>query len=404
MSSQPDPIRPGPSRRACPHTDVDLWADDILIDPYDTYSALRELAPILWMPRHEAYVVTRYDEVRTVLQDWRTFTSAEGVGMTPAMNAKHGGILTTDPPQHDSLRGVLNTQLVAGRLTPHHDFLVAEAERLVTALVERGSFEVVAELARPYSVKVVADLVGFPEEGRDTFIEWADAAFNTFGPDDGHMGQHVEGLRGLLDYCASVATRDRLAPGGWGQQILDAGDRGDIAPDDCMGLLLAYAWAGMDTTVNAISAAVKLFSEHPDQWTTLSADRSLMGSAINEVIRIEPPVHRFTRAATVSTELAGVAIPAGARVAVLFGAANRDPRRFVDPDRFDITRNPTTHLSFGRGVHRCVGATLAQQEITAVLDALLEQVDKIETTDYLWRRNKALHGLERLHVSVHSKM
>ena len=393
-----------PAQRECPHTDVDLWDDDILIDPYDTYTELREIAPVLWMPRHEAYVVTRYDEVRTVLQDWRTFTSAQGVGMTPAMNAKHGGILTTDPPRHDSLRGVLNSQLVAGSLAPHHDFLVAEAEHLVAGLVEQGSFEVVAELARIYSVKVVADLVGFPEEGRDRFIERADAAFNTFGPDGEHMRDHVEGLRQLLGYCNSVAARDQLAPGGWGHQILDAGDRGVVTPGDCTGLLLAYAWAGMDTTVNGISASMKLFAAHPDQWATLSADRSLMGSAINEVLRIEPPVHRFTRAVTVDTQLGGVRIPSGARLAVLFGAANRDPRRFDDPDRFDMTRNPTTHLSFGRGVHRCVGANLAQQEMAAVLSALLDRVERIETIDHEWRRNNALHGLERLRVSVHSNM
>lgn len=387
----------------CPQTDVDLWDDAILIDPYETYVELRELAPVLWMSRHDAYAVTRYEGVKEVLQDWRTFTSAQGVGMMPEMNSKHGGILTTDPPDHDALRAVLNTQLVAGQLAPHHDFLVGEAESLVADLVERGSFEVVGELARAYSVKVVSDLVGFPEEGRDRFIERGDAAFNTFGPDSEQMGEHVDGLRQLLTYCEAVTSRDKLTSGAWGDQILDAGERGDVRRGDCMGLLLAYAWAGMDTTVNGISAAMRLFAEHPDQWTTVAHDRSLLGSAISEVLRIEPPVHRFTRSVTADTELDGVKIPAGARVVVLFGAANRDPRRYEDPDRFDIRRNPTTHLSFGRGVHRCVGASLAQQEITAVLNALLDRVERIEMLDHRWRRNNALHGLEHLRVTVEQR-
>jgi cytochrome P450 len=164
--------------------------------------------------------------------------------------------------------------------------------------------------------------------------------------------------------------------------------------------MLAYAWAGMDTTVNAIGSAVSLFADHPDQWDLLRADRSLLVSAANEVLRIEPPVQRFTRATTRAVELGGAVLPEGARVAVLFGSANRDEDRFHDPDRFDITRNPTDHLSFGRGVHRCVGANLAQEEIRAVLDRLADRVERFEVGERVWRCNNALHGLERLQVTV----
>lgn len=385
---------------SCPEIDIDLWSDDILADPYSVYAELRERAPVLYMPAHDAYAVTRYDEARTVLQDWRTFSSAQGVGMSPEMNAKHGGILTTDPPEHDALRGVLNTQLLARRLVPHHEFITDEATRLVEELVQRGSFEVVNELAQAYSVKVVSDLVGFPDEGRDTFIERADAAFNTFGPDNELMRTSIDGLRQLFTYCAEVATQDRLTTGRWGTRILEAGRRGDVHASDCKGLLLAYAWAGMDTTSNGIANAVKLFADHPDQWHLLHQDRSLIDGAINEVLRVEPPVHRFTRCTTTETELGGVTLPAGARVAVLFGAANRDPRRFADPTRFDITRKSTGHLGFGRGVHRCVGASLAQLEMEAVLLALVDRVERIIVNDCAPHRNNALHGLERLDVAV----
>jgi cytochrome P450 len=384
-----------------PEVDVDLWSHAELANPYPTYARLRALGPVLYDTLHTAYLLPRYDEVRAVLQDWETFSSARGVGMNERANKMAGrGILTTDPPLHDTRRRVLNAQLVPREVAHHLDFVVATANGLVDELVEQGSFDAVADLAHRYSVQVVADLCGLPEEGREHLIERASAAFDTFGPDNELCLAAWDGFFELFDYATNVATPDRLTPGRWGTHIYAAGARGDVEPEACPGLMLAYVWAGMDTTVNAIASAVSRFADHPDQWALLRADRSLLASATNEVLRIEPPVQRFTRAATREVELAGAVLPAGARIAVLFGSANRDERRFPDPDRFDITRNPTDHLSFGRGVHRCVGAGLAQEEIKAVLDRLADHVERFEVTERVWRRNNALHGLERLAVTV----
>jgi cytochrome P450 len=270
----------------------------------------------------------------------------------------------------------------------------------VSSVVAGGTFDAVADLAHPYSVQVVSDLCGLPEEGRQHLIERASAAFNTFGPDNGLCRQSWQGFEDLYDYATNFATPGRLTPGRWGTEIYEAADNGVVEAGACPGLVLAYAWAGMDTTVNAIASAVSLFADHPDQWIALRADRSLMVSATNEVLRIQPPVQRFTRITTREAELAGATLPEGARVAVLFGSANRDERRFVEPDRFDIRRNPTDHLSFGRGVHRCVGANLAQEEIKAVLSRLADRVERFDVLDRLWRRNNALHGLERCLVDV----
>ena len=251
-------------------------------------------------------------------------------------------------------------------------------------------------------MKVVADLVGLPDSGREHLIERASGAFNTFGPDN----ELSMCSRGLLDDLFRQVKHDLtpavLTPGRWGTEIFEAGERGDVEPEACAGLMLAYLWAGMDTTVNGSGSMISLFSDHPDQWDLVRADRSLIPSAVNEVLRIEPPVQRFTRSTTRDAELAGAVLPAGARVAVLFGSANRDERRFSDPDRFDVTRNPTDHLSFGRGVHRCVGANLAQEEMRAVLDALADRVERFGLRERTWRRNTALHGLERLVVEVAS--
>ena len=384
-----------------PELDVDLWADEVLVDPYPTYARLRSLGRVLYTPQWDAYVLPGYDEVRHVLQDWETFSSASGVGLNDRSNAMSGrGILTTDPPLHDTRRKVLNAQLVPGEVARHHELLVAEAERLVSAVLAAGSFDAVADLAHPYSVQVVSDLCGLPEEGRQHLIERASAAFNTFGPDNDLCRQSWDLVADLYDYATNFATPERLAPDGWGTEIYRAATSGRIEPEACPGLILAYAWAGMDTTVNAIASAVSLFADHPDQWELLRSDRSLLASATNEVLRIQPPVQRFTRITTRQVELAGETLPEGARVAVLFGSANRDERRFVDPDRFDIRRNPTDHLSFGRGVHRCVGANLAQEEIRAVLAQLADRVERFDVLERVWRRNNALHGLERCVVRV----
>jgi cytochrome P450 len=386
----------------CPATDVDLWADDVLAHPYPAYAELRELGPVVWMTRYGAYALPRYAEVRAVIQDWQRFTSARGVGMDDAMNARSGrGILTTDPPLHDTRRKVLNAQLVPRALTAHEHTITTRAETMVADLVERGSFDVVADLAQPYSLGVVADLVGLPEEGREHLLERADAAFNSFGPDNELLRTSLVGFRELFDYCRGFATPERLVPERWGSQIYAAGERGDIEPEACPGLMLAYAWAGMDTTVNALSAAVWLFARHPDQWELVRTDPSLVPSAFNEVLRIEPPVQRFTRLASSTVELDGFTLPEGSRVAVLFGSANRDERHFDDPDRFDVTRNPVDHLSFGRGIHHCVGAGLARLEGHAIIAALAARVERFEIGDESWRRNNALHGLARLDVRAH---
>jgi cytochrome P450 len=385
----------------CPEIDVDLWSDEELVDPYPTYARLRELGPVLYTPKWDAYVLTRYDEVRKVLQDWETFTSARGVGMSPTMNLRSGhGILTTDPPLHDTRRRVLNAQLVPREIERHRGFIADTAASMVADVVRRRSFDAVADLAAPFSVKIVADLVGLPAAGRDDLIERASAAFNTFGPDNELSFRSRPLLDELFHLVKHELTPDMLTADGWGRGIYEAGEHGAIEPEACPGLMLAYLWAGMDTTVNGIGTAISLFADHPDQWDLLRADPDLMASAVNEVLRIEPPVQRFTRATTRATAVAGVELPAGARVAVLFGSANRDERRFPEPDRFDITRNPTDHLSFGRGIHRCVGAGLAQDEMRAVLDRLAGRVARFTVTERVWRRNNALHGLERLVVEI----
>lgn len=381
------PVNPAPA------SDLDLWDASVLVDPWPSYRTLQALGPVVHLTRHGLYGLTRYEGVRAALQDWETFSSAQGVGVDPGLNASSGrGILSTDPPLHDTRRRVLNPQLIPRSLTAHEPLIDARADELVAGLVAAGSFDAVHDLARPYSLGVVADLVGLPAQDREHLIDRATCAFNTFGPRNDLLEASMPGFRDLVAYAQRVAVPGNLEPGRWGEQIYDAAARGDIEPDACPGLMLAYVWAGMDTTVNAIASAVWLFAEHPEQWDLVRRDPSLIPSAFNEVLRMHAPVQRFTRVTTRDVEVDRVTIPAGARVVVLFGAANRDDRHFAEPDRFDVTRNPVDMLSFGRGIHHCVGASLARLESHAVLRSLAARVERFELVDSAWRANNALHG------------
>ena len=384
-----------------PHSDLDLYSDNVLFDPYPAYAELRELGPVVWMSRFGTYALARHEQVRSALQDWQTFSSAAGVGLDPEANKRTAGaILTSDPPVHDSLRKVMNGQLSARVLSTIADRLQDQADELVEALVERGSFDAITELAQRYTEAVIVDLVGLPEERRLELLPNADAAFNTFGPANDRFAASMTGLDRLFDYVQEVAVPGRLLPDGKGMEIYDAAAAGVVSRKACPGLMTSYVWAGMDTTVDAIGSAIWLFACHPDQWALVRDDPSLIPSAFNEVLRIESPVQIFTRSVTRSIDIEHVTLPAGARVMVIFASANRDERRYPDPDRFDVRRNPTDHVAFGRGIHLCVGLNLARLEGHAVLHALARRVERFDVIEERRHLNNAVRGLGSLRVGV----
>jgi cytochrome P450 len=383
--------------------DVDLWSDANLRDPFPIYAELRALAPVVRLVRHDAYAVTRYAEIRHLLQEWESFTSAKGVGMSELTNARAGrGVISSDPPIHTPRRRVLNSQLLPAPLKPHEEFIRSRATEYALPAVDRRDVEVVAEFAVPFTVSLVCDLVGLPEEGRDRLLPWARLGFDSWGPSGPRAEAAAAGYHSLVDYSNTVSVPEHLEPGRWGAGIYDAVARGELEPDAIHGVVFAYLQAGMDTTVHAISAALYLFGQNPDQWDRVRRDPDLIPSAINEVLRYHSPIQRYTRVATHDTELGGVGIPADSRVVALIGSGNRDERRFDDPDRFDVTRNPTDHLAFGRGIHHCVGAGLARLELSALLTRLAERVERFEIRNHEWDVNATVHGLRSLDLTLHT--
>ncbi len=387
---------------SAPVSEVDIFADDVLTDPYPAYAVLREQGPAVRLQRYDCWAISRYADVRAALRDHARFSSRDSVGYEPTLNkVREGTVIASDPPEHDVLRHVLAESLAPRGLARLREGIGRRAEELVDGLVARGSFDAVSELARVFALTVVADLIGMPAGAREEVLRFADAFFNTFGPLNDRTKASVPVASGLFDLLTSMMTRDSLTPGGWGEAVYRAADRGLIGEHQVIPLLRAYLVASMDTTINAIGSALWLFAEHPEAWQTLCRDRALLRSAFEEVVRFESPVQLFFRRTTCDVDVDGVRVPAESRVAMLFGAANRDPRKWPDPDRFLVDRAPMDHVGFGYGVHGCAGQGLARIEAHAVLSALLDRVETIRL-DMPPRRhlNNVIRGLSSLPVTV----
>ncbi|MET8468758.1 cytochrome P450 [Streptomyces sp. NPDC006422] len=339
--------------------------------------------------------------MRAALTDWRTFSSAPGVFVDPGMNAQLEGItLCSDPPEHTAMRAVLGRPLRQDRMREVTPVIEAEAERIVTELVERGRFDAATELAEQLPMAVVSDLVGLPDRGRAKMLEWAAAMWDMQGPADDRFAAAAPVVAEFMEYVAEEAVPGRVRPDGWAAHLHQAADRGELPREKCPALMLDYVTPSLDTTILAIANTIALFARHPDQWDLLRADRSLIPHAINESLRLETPVPQFSRVLTEDHVIDGVPLPAGARVALLYGSANRDDRHYPDPERFDITRRPSDRLAFGRGEHVCVGMHLARLEMGALLENLADRVTRFETMTSKPLVNNGLRGLERLEVKV----
>ncbi|MFD7958009.1 cytochrome P450 [Streptomyces ardesiacus] len=359
-----------------PTFDVDLFADEVVLDPYPVYAELRERGPVVHLPHNDVYALTRYDVIRGALADWESFSSTS-IAFNPMANeALAGTSLASDPPVHTQLRATLAENLSPRALRGLKGSITAKADVLVAELVEKGSFEAIDALARAFPLEVVADLIGFTGEVRATMLRWGQAAMQVLGPTNQRTAENFPVAGELYAWCSQV-TADDLAEGSVGRGIFDAEARGAIPPDPVGHIIHQYLGAGVDTTVAAIGNLVALFAHHPDQLALVRESPALVPAAFNEVLRFWAPVHAWGRRVTRDVTIEGSEIPAGAQVAILFGAGNRDPRHYENPDAFLVERNPVDHLSFGYGPHGCAGQGLARLEAHAVIEALSRRVGRL---------------------------
>ncbi|MEV7010042.1 cytochrome P450 [Streptosporangium sp. NPDC051022] len=383
-----------------PSLDLDLFDDAALTDPFPNYQIIRDTAPAVYLPHYGSWAMGRYADVRGALSDWESFSSAQGIGLNDMANAAtQGMIIATDPPEHDKLRNVLASRLSPKAIRNLKADIERRADELVEPLVAAGSFDAVNDLARAFPISVVLDLVGMPQDGRDKVLGWADAAFSASGPPGPRTDAAFPLLQDQLAYLSSIQP-DQLTPGSMGRAIYDAAEAGEIRQESCVPLMSAYVTAGLDTTINAISNAVWYFAQYPEQWDLVRRDPSLIPSALNEVLRIEAPVQFFCRVATRDVEVDGQKLAAGSRVMMLYASANRDERKWEDPTRFDVTRNPVDHLAFGYGMHGCAGQGLARLEGHSILGALARRVERFEVGTPVRRLNQLIRGLDALPATV----
>ncbi|MEU2038798.1 cytochrome P450 [Nocardia niwae] len=384
------------NRSAAQAYEPDLYSRAAILDPYPHYARLRELGPVVWLPKQRAYALPRYAECKAVLLDDETFISGAGVALNPVANRlSRGTTLNSDGADHSRRRAILAHRLTPKALRAMRETIDRQAVAAVEAAVSRGVIDGV-ELATALPMSVVPDLIGWPQHGREHLLRWAGATFDSMGPINSQSIRTAPASAEMMRFTRRLARDRDILPGSAGEEVLQAADTGHVPRSECPALLIDYLAPSLDTTIGAISSALYLFATHPYQWQMLRADPAKIPNAVNEVVRYESPLRAFSRKATRDTTVSGTRIPRGARVVVIYASANRDPREWKDPDTFDIRRDAARQLGFGHGTHGCAGQGLARLETQAMLRALVDRVERIELTGPgEWAMNNIIHRLER---------
>lgn len=395
-------VRVFPRSRHVPVYRPSVFSRSAILDPYPGYRALRELGPVVWLARHRLYALPRYAECKATLRDDGTYLSGDGVAANLLINRlSRGTTLNSDGAEHERRRRLVAHRLMPRALRGLGEAVEEQAHRIVDAAVRRGTIDAVADVATAVPLAVVPDLVGWPHDQRDRLLAWGAATFDLLGTANWQAVRALPRAVQMLRFARRVVRERNVLPGSMAHELLAAADDGVVAPDEVPSLLIDYIAPSLDTTISAISSAIHLFATHPDQWELLKADSSLLPNAVNEVVRFESPLRAFTRKTATDSTVAGVAIPAGARVLAMYASANRDENEWKDPWLFDIRRDAGRHIGFGNGAHACAGQGLARLETTAVLRALLDRVERIESVgEPIWAVNNIIRRLEHAPVRL----
>lgn len=385
------------------HWDADPYDEAVLTDPLPFFAALRAKGPFAYLSRYRMLACGRDAEVREVFSDHTRFVSSRGVGVSdfaleppwrpPSI------VLEVDPPAHARTRRVLTRALSPKAVAGLRDSFAEEATALIGRLIAQGPFDAVADLAEAFPTSVFPRAVGLRDPDPRQLVDYGAMVFNALGPDNDLRRRIMAKAADIVPWINAACLRDNLLPDGFGAAIYDAATEGTITEEEAGMLVRSLLSAGVDTTVTALGNAIACLAAHPDQYALLRADPKLALPAFEEVLRLTSPVQAFCRTAAVDCEVAGVRIEEGSKILCVLGAANTDPDRWPDSERFDITRKPGGHLALGVGVHMCVGQTIARAEGQAVLAAMAKRVATIEPLgDPVWRPNNSIHALDSFPV------
>jgi pimeloyl-[acyl-carrier protein] synthase len=394
-------------------------APGTIANPHPMYRALREQKPVHFSEMIEAWILTRYDDVDAVLMDPRFSAERDNAKTRFAemARARRGEqdfgpftrvptMLGSDPPVHTRLRRLVSKAFTPRAVQDLRPRIQEIVDELLDAAAAKGTFDLVADLAYPTPVIVIAEMLGVPTSDRTEFKRWSDDIVATLGgpfvsPDTVETARRS--VNELVDYLHGHIEDRRKEP----QDDLISGliaaeeDGSVLSEDEIMATTILLLVAGNETTTHLIGNGTHALLNNRDQWDLLKNDPSLITSAVEELIRHDGPVQATARVATEPIYVAGITVDAWQVAMVLLGSANRDPAKYPDPDKLDITRNPTDHLGFGDGIHFCLGAPLARAEAQIAIGTLIKRFPGLkQESDPTWGGTFIIRGVKSLQVSA----
>jgi cytochrome P450 len=380
-------------------------------DPYPAYAPL-----VAGPPRHLAaglpvVLVARYADVVAVARDHASFSSSLPRNMIPPGADPFGGAPTmpfSDPPVHSRLRRLVARDFSPRRIAALEPRIAEITRQLLDNNARGGSFEAMSAFADQLPVVIIAEMLGVPTVDRERFRSWSDAIASNSVTTPGIPPAPivVEAVAALRAYFNDAINRRRVERG---DDLISAlvtahDDAEALSTDELLAFVILLLIAGNETTTNLIGNGLLALARNPDQYQRLKKDRDLVPAAVEEMLRYDSPVQTLLRFATRDIEIGGTAIPAGTVVATMFGAANRDPAQFPEPNRFDVGRTPNDHVAFGEGIHFCLGAPLARLEARLAFEAIVERFATVALTDpaaeLSYRGSFITRGLKRLPLTV----
>jgi len=367
-------------------------------DPQSLFAWMRREAPVYWDDATGIWGIARYRDIMTIARDWETYCS--GKGSRPDSSVP--SMINTDPPDHNLRRRIVSAGFTPRRVEDHEPYLRRKVGELIDAVAQQGHCDFVRDVATPLPMYMIGELMGLPEADHAKLLEWSDI-FATGGKE--LTDEVARAGAAYVEYIMRIANDRR---GGGGEDlvslVVDAEIEGRRFDDnDIIHETLLILVGGDETTRHVISGGLEILLKHPEQWEALRADRSLLPSAVEEMLRWVTPIQNMNRTATRDVTLAGQTIRECDRMLLLYPSANRDESVFDDPFRFDIRRTPNEHLAFGGfGRHHCLGAQLARLELRVLFDELLDRLPDIALADpgatHPRRRGNFVLGLESLPV------
>jgi len=382
----------------------DVFSPEAVRNARTVDDALREKASVVKLARENITIIARHQHVAEGLKDWQAFSSTSRPWHDPN-SVRPEILLTDDPPRHSAVRPVIASALSPRALAKMAQAFNADADVLVRQVAERNGeiIDAATTIARPFVYKVLPDLLGLPQEGRENMTAFGHMVWATLGPQNELFQEAMENVGPVIEWVEQCCQRENLDPEGLGMQMFLAADRGEITHPEAKLLVGILLSAAADTTVMTLSTAMRAFSLFPEQFQALRREPSLARSAFEESLRWDSPSRMAGRITMREVIIDDYVIEKGERCGLLFAAANRDPRKWPEPDRFDIRRDLRGHVGWGYGIHACVGRVLALLEADALLGALIKYIERFEPAGEPepWMTTIG-HGPARLPVRIHA--